>query len=259
MHCLRVQTLSFFYSLDSSLCLRPGSRGRVSCCGWRGSVTFIINLKNHQPAWPFASDDSSRISFAPRITMQRSISVLTWSFFLSTSTVNRKLKYYVYNILCVSQNAPATDGGLKWLSVLWGVPVSVTQGQDSVLAGLGWRASCVMSVRTDIGTWAECRGASHAAVILLTLFPTSATRHDLKPQSSAIISQSFCVLILSGFGFREILRMTEVDPNAVKQEARSREKQKASFIFKGEYKNQKQTKRGQEAKLQPKLDKVQTK
>lgn len=127
--------------------------------------------------------------------MQRSISMLTWSFFLSTSTVNRKLKCYLYNILCVSKNAPVTDGGLKWLSVLWGVPVSVTQGQDNVLAGLGWKASCVTSVRTDTGTWAECRGASHAAVILLTLYPTSATRHDLHPQSSAIISQSFCVLI----------------------------------------------------------------
>ena len=39
----------------------------------------------------------------------------------------------------------------------------------------------------------------------------------------------------------------EVDPNAVTQEARSG-KQKASFYLKADYKNQKQTKRGQEAK-----------
>lgn len=52
------------------------------------------------------------------------------------------------------------------------------QGQDSVPAGRGWRASSVTSVRTDTGTWTERRDVSPAAAILLTLSPTSVTRQE---------------------------------------------------------------------------------
>lgn len=82
------------------------------------------------------------------------------------------------NILCITQSAPVTGGGQRSLGVPWGVLVSVTQGQDSVPAGRGWWASSVTSVRTDTGTWTEPLGVSPAAVIPLTLSPTSVTRQE---------------------------------------------------------------------------------
>lgn len=78
----------------------------------------------------------------------------------------------------VWQSAHVIGGGPRWLTVLWGVPVSVTRRQDNVPAGGAWWASSAMSARTDTGTWTERRDVNPAAVILLTLCPTSVTRQE---------------------------------------------------------------------------------
>lgn len=46
-----------------------------------------------------------------------------------------------------------------------------------------------MSVRTDSGTWTECRDVSPAAVILLTPSPTYAIRQDDKQTSILPLEQ----------------------------------------------------------------------
>ena len=76
----------------------------------------------------------------------------------------------------IFQSAHVTGGGRRGLSVLLGVPVSVTLRLVSVPAGQGWWVSSVMSVRMDTGTWTVGRGVSPAAVIQPTPLTTSVTR-----------------------------------------------------------------------------------